>query len=196
MTLTFWLDMALRDLAPTARDRMVAEYQAHVQDAMTGGLTEPEAVATLGDPAQVNRALRRTYLTQSEQGKLQLDHQWLWWVMMAVLSGYGASLLVIGGAASSGPLAGVVTAVTLGGTAWWLLRSRPGPLRNYLLNQLGGWLCNFSFWLGWSVQAWLGDPPSFGAIVWLLPVMWVVWFVEVGRVVRRMHRTLMLEGRA
>ncbi|NTY00564.1 hypothetical protein [Deinococcus sp. JMULE3] len=67
MTLNDWLDVALRDLAPAARDRMTAEYHAHVQDAMTGGLTEPEAVATLGDPAQVGRALRRTQLTVQDE---------------------------------------------------------------------------------------------------------------------------------
>ncbi|MBX8464038.1 hypothetical protein [Deinococcus sp. RIT780] len=196
MTLNDWLNVALRNLAPAAQERMTAEYRAHVQDAMTGGLTEPEAVATLGDPAQVNRALRRTYLMREEQKTLQLDNQWVWRAMTVLLLGYGASLLMIGGAESSGPLAGVVTAVTLGGTAWCLLRSRPDALRNYLLNQLGGWLVNFSFWLGWSVQAWLGDPPSFGAILWLLPALWVVWFVEVGRVVRRIRRTLTLGGRA
>ncbi|MFN4250865.1 HAAS signaling domain-containing protein [Deinococcus sp.] len=67
MTLNDWLNVALRNLAPAAQERMTAEYRAHVQDAMTGGLTEPEAVATLGDPAQVNRALRRTQLTVQDE---------------------------------------------------------------------------------------------------------------------------------
>lgn len=62
-----WLDVALSDLAPAARDRMTAEYHAHVQDATHSGLTEPEAVATLGDPTQVNRALRRTYAYATEK---------------------------------------------------------------------------------------------------------------------------------
>ncbi|MFW8625712.1 HAAS signaling domain-containing protein [Deinococcus sp. ME38] len=67
MTLHDWLTVALRNLAPAAQERMTAEYRAHVQDAMMGGLTEPEAVATLGDPAQVNRALRRTQLTVQDE---------------------------------------------------------------------------------------------------------------------------------
>ncbi|MCD0160715.1 hypothetical protein IHN63_05270 [Deinococcus sp. 6YEL10] len=72
MTLHDWLTVALRNLASAAQERMTAEYRAHVQDAMTGGLTEPEAVATLGDPAQVNRALRRTQLTVQDERWLRL----------------------------------------------------------------------------------------------------------------------------
>lgn len=186
-----WLNVALRDLAPVAQKRMTAEYQAHVQDAMTGGLTEPEAVATLGDPAQVNRALRRAYATDQELSNGQGPK--VWWLMLLLVAGCGLPALWFEQAVEA---VAAATALVLACLAWVLVRSEPQPIRNLLLATAGQWLFNFSLWLGWSVQAWLGDPPSFGAILWLLPVMWVVWFVEVGRVVRRMRRTLTLGGRA
>ena len=186
-----WLNVALRDLAPVAQKRMTAEYQAHVQDAMTGGLTEPEAVATLGDPAQVNRALRRAYATDQELSNGQGPK--VWWLMLLLVAGCGLPALWFEQAVEA---VAAATALVLACLAWVLVRSEPQPIRNLLLATAGQWLFNFSLWLGWSVQAWLGDPPSFGAILWLLPVVWVVWFVEVGRVVRRMRRTLTLGGRA
>lgn len=191
MTLHDWLTVALRDLAPAAQERMTAEYHAHVQDAMTDGLTEPEAVATLGDPAQVNRALRRAYATDQELSNGQGPK--VWWFMLLLVAGYGLSALWF---EQDVEAVAAATALVLACLAWVLVRSEPQPIRNLLLATAGQWLFNFTLWLGWSVQAWLGDPPSFGAILWLLPAIWVVWFVEVGRVFRRMRRTLTLGGRA
>ncbi|GAA5441615.1 hypothetical protein ACFQDE_10875 [Deinococcus caeni] len=186
-----WLDVALRDLAPAARDRMTAEYHAHVQDAIHSGLTEPEAIATLGDPAQVGRALRLTYATDQELRNGQGPK--VWWFMLLLVAGYGLSALWFEEAVEA---VAAATVLVLACLAWVLVRSEPRPVRNLLLATTGPWLFNFTLWLVWSVQAWLGDPPSFEAILWLLPVLWVVWLVEVGRVVRRMRRTLKLEGRA
>ncbi|NTY00565.1 hypothetical protein [Deinococcus sp. JMULE3] len=191
MTLNAWLNVALGDLAPAARDRMNAEYHAHVQDAMHSGLTEPEAVATLGDPTQVNRALRRTYATASELRNGQVPK--MWWFMLLLVAWCGLAALWF---EQDVEAVAAATALVLACPAWMLARNEPQPVRNLLLPTAGQWLLNFFFWLSWSVQAWLGDPPSFGAIVWLLPVMWLMWFGEVGRVVRRMRRTLKLEGRA
>lgn len=191
MTLNDWLDVALRDLAPAAQDRMTAEYHAHVQDAMHSGLTEPEAIATLGDPAQVNRALRRTYATDQELRNVQGPK--VWWFMLLLVAWSGLAALWFEQAVEA---VAAATALVLACPAGLLVRSEPQPVRNLLLATAGMWLLNFFFWLSWTVQTWLGDPPSFGSIVWLLPVIWVVWFVEVGRVARRMRRTLPLEGQA
>ncbi len=191
MTLHDWLTVALRDLAPAAQERMTTEYHAHVQDAMTDGLSEPEAVATLGDPAQVNRALRRAYATDQELRNGQGPK--MWWLMLLLVTGCGLSALWFEQAVEA---VAAATALVLACPAWLLVRSEPQPVRNLLLTTAGPWVFNFALWLGWTAQGWLGDPPSFGSIVWLLPVIWVVWFVEVGRVARRMRRTLHLEGQA
>ncbi|GAA0512982.1 HAAS signaling domain-containing protein [Deinococcus depolymerans] len=189
--LNHWLDVALRDLAPAARDRMTAEYHAHVQDAMHSGLTEPEAIATLGDPAHVNRALRRTYATDQELRNVQGPK--VWWFMLLLVAWYGLAALWF---EQDVEAVAATTALVLACPAWLLVRSEPQPVRNLLLATAGQWLFNFTLWLGWSVQAWLGDPPSFGAILWLLPVLWVVWLVDTMQQARRMRRTLTLGGRA
>ena len=91
MTLHDWLTVALRDLAPAAQERMTTEYHAHVQDAMHSGLTEPEAIATLGDPAQVNRALRLTYATDQELRNGQGPK--VWWFMLLLVAWCGLAAL-------------------------------------------------------------------------------------------------------
>ncbi|OOV14539.1 hypothetical protein [Deinococcus sp. LM3] len=191
MTLHDWLNVALRDLAPAAQERMNAEYRAHVQDAMTDELTEAEAVATLGDPAQVNRALRRAYATDQELSNAQGPK--VWWFMLLLVAGYGLSALWFEQAVEA---VAAATALVLACLAWVIVRSEPRPVRNLLLATAGPWVFNFTLWLGWSVQAWLGDPPSLGAILWLLPVLWVVWLVGTMQQARRMRRTLTLGGRA
>ena len=191
MTLNDWLTVALRDLAPAAQERMTAEYHAHVQDAMTGGLTENEAVATLGDPAQVNRALRRAYATDQELSNGQGPK--MWWFMLLLVAGYGLSALWFEQAVEAVTAA---TALVLACLSWVLVRSEPQPVRNLLLATAGPWLFNFALWLGWIVQAWLGDPPSFGAILWLVPILWVPWLVSTMQPAHRMRHTLALEGRA
>lgn len=197
MTLRDWLGAALHDLAPAAQDRVAAEYQAHVQDAMTGGLTEPEAVATLGDPEQVNRALRRTYATASELDVKPGTGTWRF--MLGTLILYATATLIflaVGIESALGSVTGSLTALALTWLVWRLARNQPIPVRNFLLNQGGAWLMNFSLWLGWEVQAWLGDPPPVQAIQWLLPVLWIVWMVESGRRIQRIQRTLKLGDRA
>ncbi|MCD0160716.1 hypothetical protein IHN63_05275 [Deinococcus sp. 6YEL10] len=191
MTLHDWLTVALRNLASAAQERMTAEYRAHVQDAMTDGLTEPEAIATLGDPTQVNRALRRAYATDQELSNAQGLK--VWWFMLLLVAGYGLSALWFEQAVEA---VAAATALVLACLAWVIVRSEPRPVRNLLLATAGPWVFNFTLWLGWSVQAWLGDPPSLGAILWLLPVLWVVWLVGTMQQARRMRRTLALEDRA
>lgn len=191
MTLNDWLNVALRDLAPVAQKRMTAEYQAHVQDAMTGGLTEPEAVATLGDPEQVNRALRRTYATDEELSSSQ--GAWMWMFSLLVVTGYGAvTLWLVRPDAATGPLVALLLAPLIS----LLVQRQPQPVRNFLLATAGQWIVNFSLWMNWMLQLWRGDPASLQSFLWLMPTLWLVWMLDAGRRVQRMQRTLHLEGQA
>ncbi|GGS02284.1 HAAS signaling domain-containing protein [Deinococcus sedimenti] len=191
MTLNDWLDVALRDLAPAAWDRMTAEYHAHVQDAMHSGLTEPEAVATLGDPAQVNRALRRTYATDEELSNSQ--GAWMWMFSLLVVTSYAAvTLWLVRPEAATGPLVALLLAPLI----WLLVRREPQPVRNFLLATAGHWIVNFSLWMNWMLQLWRGDAPPSQGLLWFFPVLWLVWMLDAGRRIQRIQRTLKLGDRA
>ena len=60
MTLDRWLELATAGLPPEVAGRVQAEYVAHVSES---GLPEAEAIAALGQPEAVRRALGRTYLS-------------------------------------------------------------------------------------------------------------------------------------
>ncbi|MDK2012325.1 MULTISPECIES: HAAS signaling domain-containing protein [unclassified Deinococcus] len=194
-----WLDVALSDLAPAARDRMTAEYHAHVQDATHSGLTEPEAVATLGDPTQVNRALRRTYAYATEKlaAQYRTPSRRLWRVLLLLYVGY-TSLMILNNLEDRADL----------------LRHLPGPLTGLtLLLALMALMKLHPTSYPWTL----------GARVLVLPLMtgqWITALITPGRdtldlsflivlpfalvgmvwnahcTARRVHRTLKLDGQA
>jgi len=67
MTLDLWLSAATQGLPPEVVHRVRAEYTAHVAES---GLPEAEAVAALGQPKTVRRALEREHFTRAEEDAL------------------------------------------------------------------------------------------------------------------------------
>jgi hypothetical protein len=80
--LSAWLDIATRNLVPSAQARVRAEIEAHFADAVrskqTAGATEPNAqgaaLVELGNPRTAARRFAREYLTRQDVRKLGFDH--------------------------------------------------------------------------------------------------------------------------
>jgi hypothetical protein len=68
MTLEHWLASALVGLEAQARTRLEAEYTAHFRDALAATGDAALALAELGNSSELNRQLRRSYLTVEEAG--------------------------------------------------------------------------------------------------------------------------------
>ncbi|GGL03513.1 HAAS signaling domain-containing protein [Deinococcus radiotolerans] len=195
--LTGWLAEALRDLTPATRDRVGAEYCAHVHDALDSGLTEAQAVASLGDPAHVNRALRRTYATQDLAEQYQRPPRRLWGTLLAVQVGY-AGLMIWNNLEDRGdlirhlpgPLTGLALMLGLTALTW----RRPDPYRW----TLGARLLMLGLMLSQWVTALLTPDRDLLTLVslCLLPVVsaGVIWDAHL--TARRVSRTLNLEAQA
>ena len=192
-----WLDVALRDLAPAAQRRVSAEYQAHVQDAMTGGLTEPEAVATLGDPAQVNRALRRTYATEEVATQYRTPSRRLWVVMLLAQLGHTA-LVILSNLEDHADLlrhlTGPLTGLTLLLALMALMKQRPTPYTS----TLGTRLLVLPLMSGQWITALLTPARDTLDLAFLivLPLALVGMAWDAHRMAQRVSRTLNLEGQA
>ncbi|SEI87977.1 hypothetical protein SAMN04488058_102120 [Deinococcus reticulitermitis] len=68
MTFQAWLERATGGLPREVAERVEAEYAAHIAES---GLPEAEAVAALGDPRAVRRALGRTYMNWEQLESLR-----------------------------------------------------------------------------------------------------------------------------
>lgn len=197
MTLRDWLGAALHDLAPAAQDRVAGEYAAHVHDAMDSGLTEAQAVATLGDPGQVNRALRRTYATRDLTEQYRRLPVGLWVTLLLLQLGYGGLMFwnnVEVPQELPRYLAGPTTGLTLMLTLTWSVLWRPDPYRWTLGARLLVGCLMLSQWITALLAPGQDTLDLIFLIVLPLALTGLAW--DAHRVARRVSRTLSLEGPA
>lgn len=197
MTLRDWLGAALHDLAPAAQDRVAGEYAAHVHDARGSGLTEAQAVATLGDPGQVNRALRRTYATRDLTEQYQRPPRRFWGTMLLLQLGY-AILMIWNNLEDRadlirhlpGPLIGLTLMLALSALVW----RRPDPYRWTLGARLLVVCLMLSQWITALLAP--GQDTLDLAFLIVLPLALTGLAWDAHRVAQRVGRTLKLEGPA
>lgn len=198
MTLERWLHEATAGLPPEVVQRVQAEYAAHVAES---GLPEAEAVAALGQPGRVRRALGRTYLGEERLRTLRDGAgvpmvAAVVWVMPPLYA-----LFLAWNYAAAAPFPWwrlLAPALSLGLTAllWHLTRRLPAERRVLWRSTVGGLSLQFMLWFQWVLQTWHGEPfvwpwglPVFGGMLLGL-VCWTAWDD------RRLRRTLALkEGR-
>ncbi|WP_104989685.1 hypothetical protein [Deinococcus sp. NW-56] len=198
MTLDHWLREATAGLPPEVVERVRAEYAAHVADS---GLPEAEAVAALGQPEGVRRALGQTYLGAERLETLREESLarglfGLVWLLPLLYGGYmvwdwwswerGEGVTLPWGAA--GP-----ALATLLNLLVWRVTARTVPERRRLWRTQWGSLCVISMlWINDVVDVWRGQE----AEVWgvgLLGTALLAALAVAFRDDRRLRRTLALK---
>lgn len=195
MTLERWLEQATAGLPPEVAQRVRAEYAAHVTEA---DLPEAEAVAALGQPEGVRRALGRTYLG-AERLRTLRDAPGtpmvvgLMWSMPPL---YALSLAWIYAGEVPFPwwrLAAPTLTLLLTTLLWRLTRPLPTERRTLWRNAVGGLSIQFMLGTQWALQEWHGEGfvwPWFLSVfgVAILGILfWTAWED------RRLRRTLALK---
>lgn len=203
MTLDHWLAAATVGLPPEVAQRVRAEYAAHVQDS---GQPEAEAVAALGEPERVRRALHRTYLGEERLRTLrgaprtQYISGRLWpWLVWGIPPLYALFIAWIYTDEVPFPwwrLAAPALTLLLMALLWRLTRPLSAERKTLWRSAGGGLSIQFMLLAQWVLQAWHGETfiwpwflPVFGlALLGLL--FWTAWEDQ------RLRRPLALrEGR-
>ncbi|MDL2342811.1 hypothetical protein QOL99_01475 [Deinococcus sp. MIMF12] len=195
MTLDEWLAAATAGLPPEVAQRVRAEYAAHIQDS---GQPEAEAVAALGEPERVRRALGRTYLSAARLETLAdeplrrgvLVFVWAMPLLYGVFTAWNF--------ADAAPfplwrLVGPGLTLLLNALVWLVTAHLPDERRRLWRGVWAGWSIGFMLWMGNALQLWWGaDLP----LPWFVPLwglllfgglLWTAWED------RRLRRTLALK---
>ena len=198
MTLERWLREATAGLPPEVVERVRAEYAAHVAESR---LPEGDAVASLGRPEAVRRALGRTYVsgerlrTLREASGTGLMAAFMW--LGLVLFGGGQVLAWVGFAPFPWDrVIGPLLALALTAALWLWTAFLPAERRTLWRTFWMPLSLGFMGWVGPAVQLGRGqDVP----LAWAIPptgfLLWVglLWTLRDDR---RLRRTLALkEGR-
>ena len=199
MTLEGWIEAATEGLPAEVVSRVAAEARAHTQDAVEAGVTEAQAVSALGDPQQVHRALRRTYLPEERLRQLREGPArfvsyvtWglpVWYVLAAVIGGVLAP--PFDGSRLIAP-AVMLLLVTL--LWWWTSHFVPERKSLWRTNGAIGSVQSIQV-LSWLVGSQYGDPVVWP---WLIPLIGALLLLMLGWTLledARLRRTLALRGR-
>lgn len=194
MTLDRWLQEATAGLPPEVAQRVRAEYAAHVVES---GLPEGDAVASLGRPEAVRRALGRTYVsgerlrTLREASGTGLMAVFMW--LGLVLFGGGQALIWVG--LTPFPwerVVGPLLTLALTAALWLWTAFQPAERRTFWRTFWMPLSLGFMLWAGPALQLGRGqDVP----LAWAIPLLglllgvgllWTLWDD------RRLRRTLAL----
>lgn len=198
MTFQAWLERATGGLPREVAERVKAEYAAHIAES---GLPEAEAVAALGDPRAVRRALGRTYMNWEQLESLR-DGRGLGLIQPLIwglppLYGLGLVLIYADGPAPAFPwwrLVAPALTVLLTALTWRWTRSLSAERRTLWRIGWGSIGGPFMMWFGWLLGAGQGEPLP---LPWVAPLMAGLFLIQGFSVLasdRRLRRTLALSG--
>ncbi|GGK34789.1 hypothetical protein GCM10008955_30940 [Deinococcus malanensis] len=201
MTLDRWLEAATAGLPPEVAHRVRAEYTAHLAAAQEARVPEAEAVADLGDPERVRRALGRTYLGETRlqtprdpPGRPLLTA--MAWGMPPVFGLTVASIYVDTVPFPWWRLAAPALVFLLTAGVWWLTHRLSAERRNLWCGLWGGIGIQGMLWGQWVLQVWHGEEfvwPWFLPVFGLFVLGFLLW-TAVEDV--RLRHTLALEDGA
>ena len=197
MTFHAWLERATGGLPREVAERVKAEYAAHIAES---GLPEAEAVAALGDPRAVRRALGRTYMNWEQLESLRDGRglgliQPLIWGLPTL---FGLMFVVIYADAPAFPwwrLVAPALTVLLTALTWRWTRSLSTERRTLWRIGWGAVSIQLMLWLGWLLS--FGSGESDGTPLWMLALMAGLLPIHGFSVLasdRRLRRTLALSG--
>lgn len=204
MTLERWLKAATAGLPPEVAGRVQAEYTAHIHDSEQ---PEADAIATLGDPERVRRALGQTYLSAHSLGTLRNQNALTEQIFLGATLGW---VILFGGlqvmyalqlhALQPGvPFAWEdvvvpVLSLLLLGLTWALTRRWPTERRKFWRVPGYLWSMQLMLWLNGALDLWRGKE---GSLPWLIPLWGLAmlgWLLNMVHEDRRLRRTLALKA--
>lgn len=194
MTLDRWLAAATAGLPPEVSQRVRAEYAAHIAES---DLPEAEAVAALGRPEAVRRALGRTYLSAERletlrrmPGRGLLIFVWGILPLYGVFQAWNWSEQV---PFPSWRLLPPTATLLLVASLWLLTRRLLAERRTLWRTSWGGLSFSFMLWLQWTLEVLHGEEfvwPWFLPLFGLGLLSALCWTFRDDR---RLRRTLALE---